>query len=79
MTEKELMLALWESRSLRCKAESQKFHALGCAKLAVGDISTYKKLVKQSVLFGRAANKCIEKAISLGMRVPDEKENRDRV
>jgi hypothetical protein len=79
MTEKELLLALWEARSLRCSAESQKFHALSCAKLAIGEISDYKELLKKSVKFGKAAGKCINKAISLGMRVPDEKENRDRV
>lgn len=79
MTEKELLLALWEARSLRCSAESQKFHVLSCAKLAIGEISDYKELLKKSVKFGKAAGKCINKAISLGMRVPDEKENRDRV
>lgn len=79
MTERELQLALWEARSLRCKAESQKFHALSCAKLAIGEIQDYKTLTKLSVKFGKAAGKCIDKAISLGMRVPDEKENRDRV
>lgn len=79
MTENEMELALWEARSLRCSAESQKFHVLSCAKLAIGEIQDYKELLKKSVKFGKAAGKCIEKAISLGMRLPDEKENRDRV
>lgn len=79
MTEKELQLALWESRSLRCTAESQKYHAMACAMLAIGDLKRHKEFLRQSVKFGKAAGKCIEKAISLGMRVPDEKENRDRV
>jgi hypothetical protein len=68
MTERELLLALWESRSLRCTAESQKFHALSCANLAVGKIETYKKLAKKSNLFAKGAQKCIEKAISFGMK-----------
>lgn len=68
MTERDLLLALWEARSLRCTAESQKFHALSCAKLAVGEIETYKTLAKKSKLFAKAAQKCIEKAISFGMK-----------
>lgn len=68
MTEKELQLALWESRSLRCNAESQKFHALACSCLAIGDVSSHKKLIKKSVLFGKAAAKCIEKAVQFGMK-----------
>ena len=79
MTEKELQLALWESRSLRCTAESQKFHALACSCLAIGDIASHKKLIKKSVLFGKAAAKCVEKAVQLGMRKNYEEENRDRV
>jgi hypothetical protein len=79
MTEKELQLALWESRSLRCTAESQKYHAMACAMLAIGDLKRHKEFLRQSVLFGKAASKCVEKAVQYGMRRLSEEENRDRV
>ena len=77
MTEKEMMKALWLSRSLRNSAESQKFYLLSCALLAIGSTEKSKELKAKSQKYGIGAAKCIKKAIEFGFNPVVEKENKD--
>ena len=77
MTEKELKKSLWLSRSLRNSAESQKFHLLSCALLALGSTEKAKELKEKSHKYGIGAAKCIKKAIEYGFNPVVDKENED--
>lgn len=79
MTEKELKKSLWLSRSLRNSAESQKFHLLSCALMALGSVEKSKELRETSKKYSVCAGKCIQKAIELGFKpeVEQEKYNED--
>ena len=79
MTEKELKKSLWLSRSLRNSAESQKFHLMSCALMALGAVEKSKALCETSKKYSVCAGKCIQKAIELGFKpeVEQEKYNED--
>ncbi len=76
MTEKELKKSLWLSRSLRNSAESQKFHLMSCALMAIGAVEKSKELRETSKKYSVCAGKCIQKAIELGFKPEVEQENK---